>query len=480
MFRSRPLLLSLLLGTALSLEPARAQGSAPPSPPPPATAPQSGPLSLNDLLLALRTAPGWRAADLTYRAAQLTLQSARTRAGLSVSAGADGALNRVPWDGGEWKGSGTLTVIASLAVLPWSPAFEGVRSAERALAAAALTLRAERASLTAQLFQAYAGVRQAQSALTAAQAQTTLAARVLTITQAQQTQGLQTGAGVLERQAALEGAQAAEAQATRAVTQAQQAITRLLGTAVTLAPTSSLPDLTPAGDLPALLARALAQRPEVNRARAAVGDAQAGRAASALDARLPDLSAGVRAGQLADAQGNPGRTVSATLNVKAGVLGAQVSVPLRDTSAAVTGVALSLSASLPLLGRPQDTALAQAELGLAQAALALEAAQQGAELEVRTRFMALEDERSGLPAAQTRQAAAALAVQNARARLDAGLGTALDVAQAELNLLQADQALTAARDRITLAGLALAQSTADLDPLLLTLPPTPLPTGGRP
>ena len=78
----------------------------------------------------------------------------------------------------------------------------------------------------------------------------------------------------------------------------------------------------------------------------AVGDVGA-----QLDARLPDLTASVRAGQLADAQGNPGRTVSGNLNVKAGTLGAQVSLPLRDTSAAPNGFALSLSASLPLLAR---------------------------------------------------------------------------------------------------------------------------------
>ncbi|WP_235693011.1 TolC family protein [Deinococcus aquaedulcis] len=477
----------LALCAALLLSGAQAQSAPPPPPtsPPATTAPATtAPAGLNlpDLLLALRASPGWRGADLNYQAAVLALQSARTRAGLSVTAEADSSLSRVPWDGGEWKGAATVTLSASVAVLPWSPALAAVRSAERALIAAALDLRAARAAQTAALFQALGGLRRAQAGLEAAQAGRALAERLLTVTEAQRAGGLATEAGVLERRTALESAVAGQDTAARAVTQAAQALTRLLGTPVAVAPTvltAPLPDLTPAGDLDTLLARALRQRPEVARAQAALADAQAGLSAARLDARLPDVTASVRAGQLADAQGNPGRTVGASLNLKAGVLGVQASVPLRDTGAAVSGVALSLNASLPLLGRPQDAALAQAELGTAQAELGLASARQAAELDVRTRFSALDDERAGLQAARTRVQAAELGVQNARARLQAGLGTALEQTQADLTLLQARQALQAAQDSVALAGLALAQATADLDPLLPTLP-APLPTGGQP
>ncbi|PTA68513.1 transporter [Deinococcus arcticus] len=474
----------LCAALALSLSVAHAQSTSP-SPaatPPPALTPAPPTLTLPELLLALRASPGWRGADLSYQAAALALQSARTRAGLSLSAGADGSLSRVPWNGGEWKGAATVTLSASVAVLPWSPALEGVRSAERALGAAALDLRAARAAQTAALFQALGGLRRAQAGLEAAQAGRTLAERVLAITEAQRAAGLTTDAGVLDRRAGLEAAVAGQESAARAVTQAAQALTRLLGTPVSVGAgvlNPPLPDLTPAGDLETLLARALRQRPEVARAQAAVADAQAGLAAARLDARLPDVSASVRAGQLADAQGGGGRTVGASLNLKAGVLGVQASVPLRDTDSAVSGVALSLSAALPLLGRPQAAALSQAELGLQQAELALASARQATELDVRTRLSALEDERAALPGARTRVQSAETALQNARARLDAGLGTTLDLAQAELALLQARHALQAAQDSVALAGLALAQATADLDPFLPTLP-APLPTGGQP
>ncbi|GGS01157.1 TolC family protein [Deinococcus sedimenti] len=476
--------LTAALLTAPGLSGPAAAQTAPPPPglPAPVTTPTPAAGSLDALLLALRAAPGWRAADLTYRSAQLQLDSARLRAGLNLTAGASGSLSKVPWDGGDWTGNGTVTLSASLPVLPWSPLLEGVRSAERGVQTAALDLRAARGTLTAQLWQAYAGLRAAADALTLADAQVTLSAQLLEVARAQRTQGLLTESVLLDRQATLEAAQAGRDRAARAVTQARLGLTRLLGTdPLPATPDLSrpLPDLTPAGDEATLVARALAARPEVRRAQATLADALAGRDAAALGARLPDLTASVAAGQLASASGAAGRTVSGSLNFTTGVLGAQVSVPLREPRSPVSGVNLSLTASIPILGSTDGTVLRQAELGVQQAALAVDAARQSVELDVRTRVQAVQDERGALVAARTRVRAAALNVQAAQARLDAGLATRLDVAQATLNLTQAEQALSAQLDRVGVAGAALAQATADLDPLLLTLP-APLPTGGRP
>ncbi|GGL00212.1 TolC family protein [Deinococcus radiotolerans] len=467
-----------LLFLALLLGPAAAQTT----PSPPQTAAPQASAPLDTLLLTLRAAPGWRSADLTFRAAQLQLDSARARAGLNLSAGASGTLTKAPWDGGDWTGNGAVTVTASLPVLPWSPLLEGVRSAERAVQAAALDLRAARGSLTVQVWQAYAGLRGAADALTLADAQLTLSTQALTIARDQRAQGLLSEGGVLDRQASQEAAQAARDRAARAVTQARLSLTRLLGAdPLPAAPDLSraLPDLSPAGDEATLIARALAQRPEVRRAQATLADAQAQRDAAVLNARLPDLTASVSAGQLASASGAAGRTVSGSLNFTTGVLAAQLNVPLREVKAPVSGVNLALNASIPILGQTDGVVAAQAQVGVQQAALALDVARQSVELDVRTRLLAVQDEQGALDAARTRVRAAELTAQAAQARLDAGLGTRLDVQQAALNLTQAQQALAAQQDRVAVAGAALAQATADLDPLLLTLP-APLPTGGRP
>jgi len=52
--------------------------------------------------------------------------------------------------------------------------------------------------------------------------------------------------------------------------------------------------------------------------------------------------------------------------------------------------------------------------------------------------------------------------------VDAGLGTTLKVAQADLALTQARASLANLDAQVALAALSLAQATGDLDPLLLT------------
>ncbi|GGS22288.1 TolC family protein [Deinococcus knuensis] len=466
------LTLSVLLGFA------GAQQTAPPTATPPAASGAAAPAaSLTPLLESLRGAPDWRAADLNYRAAQLTLDSARTRAGLSVTAGVDGSLTRVPWDSGTFTGATTLTVNASLNVLPWAPALEGARSAARSLAGAAVDLRNTRARLTVQALQAYEGVRGASGALELSRAQLDLARAQLSAAQSQRSDGVLSAEGLLAQQAAFENAQAAQTRAERTQAQALRSLNRLLGAPVTLPAQAGafapLPTVTVNGTLPELLDRALSRRPEVARAQAALADAQAGLSAAQLDARFPDVTASVRAGQLSDATGNSGRVFSGTLNVKQGTLGAQVSVPLKDTSAIPGGVALSLSASLPVFGNTRGTALTQAQLGVTQAQLALDSARQSVELDVRAALDALQNEQDALNAARTTAEQARTALDSARARLNAGLGTALNVRQAELTSLQADQALQSQLNAVTLATLTLAQATTDLDPLLLTSGGTP-------
>ncbi|WP_235514207.1 TolC family protein [Deinococcus sp. Leaf326] len=488
--RSLPFLLAgllvvpLLPGSVAAAQTAPAQAT-PASVAAPVSSSSAPLTSLNAVLAGLRQSPGWRAADLSYRAAQLSLDSARTRAGLSLSAGANAALVRVPWENGAWQSSGTVTLSAGISVLPWSPALEGVRSAERALGAAATDLRSARASLTLQAAQAYAGARSAAQALALADTGAALSARVLETAQARRAQNLIPEESLLQSRGALAQAQAAQAQAARGVQSAAQSLARLLGTPVTLPGTAAefaaLPTLDGAAtDEAALLARAAAARPEIVRALAGLADAQAGLAAARLDATLPDLTAAVQAGQLSDAQGNPGRLVSGSLNFKTGVLGAQVSLPLRNTDAVPSGVALSLTGTFPLLGSGRPQAAAQAVLGTQQAALALENARLGVELEVRTRFSDLQNARGALSALQLAQDQAAVALQSARARLDAGLGTALEVAQAELNLAQAAQALDRAAQDRALSALALAQATGELDPALLGSLPPALPNPSAP
>ena len=488
----RPLLLLL---PPLWLGLAAAQDNTPaPSAPPAVTQTQPAPLTLTQLLQTLRTSPGWRGADLTYRAAELGLASARARAGLSVQAGASAALSKFPWDTGDWTFSPAVNASFALPVLPWSPQREAVQSAERALGAAAIELRSTRAGLTVQAAQAYASARSAAAAAQLAAAQLALAESLLKVAQQQREQNLIPQTALLERQASVEQARAGATQASRGLTLAAAQLSRLTGQSVTLsgnpadyAPVSTL---VPAGlleeSLDTLIARALTQRPEIARAQVGLADAQAALARAERDQRLPDITASVQAGQLGSAGGG-GRTVGGSFGLKSGTVSGQVSFPLKEPTTRVTapgpdgkpvttetalpnGVALNLSGTFTLLGSGRSQATEQAQAATEQAALAVQSARQGVELEVRSRFAELENAQDSLTAAQTSLTRAQQTVQDARARLNAGLGTSLEVAQAELALTQARNSLDSLEAQVALAALGLAQATGDLDPLLLTQP----------
>lgn len=467
----------VLLSLVLLAPPAAAQSV--PAPVPTAQATTPAPLTLAETLVRLRGGPGWRSADLQYRGVELALAGARARAGLSVTVGLDAsAVNPALASGGTTLGA-TVTAQAAASVLPWSPALEAVRGAERDLIRAGVDLRASRLSAAVNAVQAYYAARNVAAALVLAEEQATLAARQLTVAQAQRAVGVLSPEALLARQGALDDARTGQRQAQANVDLAARALANLLGGAVTLpadpgafSPLPALPG--DPGPLEALVTRALAGRPEVTRARNDLADAQAGVQAAGLDARLPNLTASVQYGELAGTQGGAGRVVGASLNVKTGVLAGQVSVPLRGSGERPTWVALGLSGSFPVVGGAKGAALASAEVGVQAAALALDTARQNVDLEVRQRYAdllsALDSARSG----QGTLDRAAAALGTAQARLAAGLVTELDVQAARLTVSQARLALDNALTAAFLASLRLSQATTDLDPTLLTpLPPTP-------
>lgn len=483
-----------LLVTFLLLGGAQAQ-NAPPSPAPPTLntpAPNPAapttltPTTLTDVLTWLRAAPGWQAADYAYRAAELQVQAARIRAGVSLSAGGTLSATKIPWDSAEWAGSSSVNVSLSASVMPWSPAREALRSAERGLQAAAIELRRTRADLSVQAVQAYGGARQAAAGLGLARAGRELAAQAYEVAQSQRASGVIPVETLLERQTALQNAEAAQAQAERGLTLATNQLRRLLNRefSVPTDPAAFTPLTFSVAnpDEGALINRALSARPEVARAGASVQDALANVQAAELDARLPDLSAAAQFGQLGTTDSTGGKRVSGNFNLKSGVAGVQATWPLSDTSKLPTGAVLSLTANVPLLGRTQGTALEQARLGLSQAELALEQARQSVTLDVRTRLSEYLDEQGGLSALQTALTRAQTVLDAARARQEAGTGTALELRQAELSLAQAQNNLQTAQQRISIAALNLMQATGELDPFLLaTLPTNATPaTGDRP
>ncbi|MEF2280446.1 TolC family protein [Deinococcus sp. YIM 134068] len=454
--------------------------STPLTPPPVSpTVPTPAPLTLADTLALLRGSPGWRSADLQYRAAALALESARARAGLNVTVGADASAIKIPVSSGDFLLNTTLTGQVSASVLPWSPALEAVRSAERGVARAGADLRAARLTAAVNAVQAYYAARNAAANLALADAQAALATRQLEVARAQREAGTLPSEGLLARQGGEEDARSAREQARVNVDLAARQLANLLGRAVTLPTGAAAFGPLPAAPaepaaLDAQISRALTGRPEILRSQNDLADARGQVRAAQLDARLPDLSAGVQYGELTTSTTTATRTVGGSLNVKTGVLAGQVSFPIRDPGDLPTGLAVTLSTSLPVLGGGKRTALASAEVGVQSAALALDTARQSVDLEVRQRYADLQGALDTLTSQRGAFTRAQAALDSTRARLAAGLVTALDVQAAELSASQAGLAVDTATVNAYLASLRLAQATADLDPTLLT-PPAPAP-----
>ena len=485
---------SAALTLALLLAPVALAQTAPISPVPVAPAPvpvvpsqpvltapaAAARLTLAQALAGLQQSPGWRSAALQYRSVSQSLDAARARAGLSLSAGASVNAVKAPIDG-DWSSSTTLNVQAGINVLPWSSAQAGVVQAEHVLYRAGLDQKDSQNSLTLTVVQGYLAARQAAAAQTAAAAQLDLAARQLEVARAQQANGVLTQENLFSAQASQEQAGAALAAASSDLDSALRQLYNTLGVPlpVGLPELSSRPGVSAApAPLDTLLARAATGRSEVLKAVSSSQDAQLSLSAARLDRTLPDLSLSVQYGELGSGTGSAGSSVNGGLNLKTGQLTAGASVPLKQSSTAsggqsgtsTTSLSLGLSGSYAILNPSADVAVQSAQTSLASAQLALESARESVDLDVRQKYAAFQNALLGLNSPRTSLARAQTALVSAQSRQQAGLATALDVQQAQVSAVQAQNALDTAVNSAYLASLNLSVASAEFSPALITLP----------
>ena len=434
-------------------------------------------LSFSEVRAALRSSPGWRSAEESYKAAQLALSAARARSGLNLTVGGDATVGKAPLDTGDWRAAATVTASLGAVVLPWGSANDPVRSAERALTRAGYDLQDARLSLVVTALQNYLAARNAAAQQLLSTAQADLAARQLAVAQSQRAAELLSAEGLLSAQGNLENAQATagDAAASRSLSELQLVsdlglnvgpAALLLGSAPSL-----LGDLAP---IEGYLTRATAGRSEILKATSALGDARAG-LASAQRERFPDVSASASYGELST--GGGGRTLGGSLNFKTGAAGLNLNLPLTDTSAAgtgtagaatkVTGLTLGLSGSFNVLGGPQNAAIASAQSGVISSELALQSARTSVDLDVRKAYNTAVSTRRLAGVQRTPLIRAQTALASAQARLEAGLVTTLEVQSAQIAVQSAQLALDGAISNAYLAQVQLDRASAGLDPALI-------------
>jgi outer membrane protein len=401
----------------------------------------AGALRLPDAIRQLPNSLEWQNAELTYQTAQRSLDSARAAAGLKVNVGTDASAS-FPVTTPNNGSSGTVSVNAnaSLSVLPWSSAYDGVRTAERALYRAALDRADTRNTLALNTAQNYFNARVGALDLENAKRAESLAAQQLTVAERQAQAGQVSKDSLETTRKNLENAKLTTLQAQQNADLTRLQLFQALSLPISADTLETAPQqrALPTGTLEALLAQALQRRADVQKAVSRVGDAEDSLRVAERDRWLPNATVTTSVGQ-----GQGGSSVSGSLNVGQGTLTVSGSTPVTGTNTQPTSVTLGASLSIPLVNASADAKISSAQTSLESARKSLEATRQSASLDVRQKFndatlqtRKLEYQKKVLENAQS-------ALETAKKRFELGSITALEVTSAQNTVFQAGRDLEA-------------------------------------
>jgi outer membrane protein TolC len=394
---------------------------------------QNTSFSLEDALIAVKSTPDWQVANLNYQSAQRNLESAQASSGINLSASGSYNLSQPVNSSATASSTGTLSVTASLTVLPWSPAYDGIRSAQRALQRAELDLRDAQNSLSLSAISSYFAARIATFDVTLSEDNQKLSEALLRVTNLKYKNGQTTITDVLTAEQNLANAQSTllNAQNTVQINFASLGVNP--GTTLSTAATNiELPPGTPE----VLVSRALERRSDVLKAHLKLQDAEDALRNAQRDRLVPNASLNLGYGQPTG-----GANISSSLNFQTGIASVTGTVPVTATSSNGTAFSVSVSASFPILAPTSDAKINTAQTSLAVAKASLETTKRTAALDVLGRYSEMMTARSRVKVAMSALETAQKTLETASARNQAGLNTALEVQQSTLNLAQANRDL---------------------------------------
>jgi outer membrane protein len=390
-----------------------------------------------DLKTWVRESPSYQALLLQRAQAEATWEAAQK--GLAPTLTPQGNYSR------SLLGQESLALgLGGSMALPWGQAQDNLRGAEITYKKALLDLLSQGNLLFQTALSQYLDTYLA--ALDQALAQKRLAWREaqLKAVRDQREKGQATFQDLLDAEGNLAEAQAEALRAQLALSLAQARLQATLGRAVAVEALPPLPQETLSLER---VLTFLEERPDVQKARLALEEAEEALAQARRERAWPEVSVSLTA-----QEGNA--ALSLGLNLKTGVLnyGAQYTVLGTGGNG---GVAFQVQAGIPLLSPVQDAGVALQEKALAQARLALESARRAAELDLRAKYQALLQAQAQVEVAAKALAGAENSLAVAQKRLEAGTGTVLEVMQAEVGLLQARRTLEGAKAALLQAYYAL-------------------------
>ncbi len=423
------LVLALSMSAATFMAPRPGEAQAPPPASPAAPANPAAPSTVQSYTLAQAVQatvthnPQIVAAQQTLEAAQQSVALAKAGYAPTVSLNGNGSYGTTNSSSSAFSSaplpsvgaSGTATVAGNVTLFDNGRTAALVASAEAAASSAQASLRQTEQDLALQAATQFftilgnEGVAQAQQqSLAQAQAQ-------LDLVQAQVRAGVAPQADVIQAQAQVAQAQVAALNANAQILTAKANLASTMGIDTTApvevsSPTPSVPQVSVTADQ--VISAAVANRPEIAKANAAVQSAQAGLATANVNAG-PQVNVGLGAGY------TPYSTAPALSNTSSYGVTGTISLPLFDA------------------GRGRDQiAAAQATLKSAQASLAsqLLAIRQDAYQS----YLSAVQAAANVTATQAAKAAADQALSVAQGQYRAGVGTIIGVIQAQTTATQAD------------------------------------------
>ena len=394
---------------------------------------QNTSFSLEDALIAVKSTPDWQVANLNYQTARRNLESAQAASGINLSASGSYNLSQPVSSSVTASSTGSVSLTAIVTVLPWSPAYDGIRNAQRALQRAELDLSDTQNSLTLNTISSYFAARIATFDVKLSEDGQKLSEALLRIANLKYQNGQTTITDVLTAEQNLANAQLTllNAQNTVQINFASLGVNP--GTTLSSAATNIEP---PPGTPETLATKALERRSDVLKARLKLQDAEDTLRNAQRDRLVPNASL-----HLGYGQPTGGANISTSLNFQIGTASVTGTLPVTATLSTGTALTVWVSASFPIIAPASDAKINAARTGLEIAKANFESAKRTAALDVLGRYSEMMTARSRVKVAMSALETAKKTLETASARNQAGLNTALEVQQSTLNLAQANRDL---------------------------------------
>ena len=394
---------------------------------------QNTSFSLEDALIAVKSTPDWQVANLNYQTARRNLESAQAASGINLSASGSYNLSQPVSSSVTASSTGSVSLTAIVTVLPWSPAYDGIRSAQRALQRAELDLSDTQNSLTLNTISSYFAARIATFDVTLSEDGQKLSEALLRIANLKYQNGQTTITDVLTAEQNLANAQLTllNAQNTVQINFASLGVNP--GTTLSSAATNIEP---PPGTPETLATKALERRSDVLKARLKLQDAEDALRNAQRDRLVPNASLNLGYGQPTG-----GANISTSLNFQTGTASVTGTLPVTATLSTGTALTVWVSASFPIIAPASDAKINAAQTSLEVAKASLETTRRAAALDILGRYSEMMTARSRVKVAVSALETAQKTLETTAARNQAGLNTALEVQQSTLNLAQANRDL---------------------------------------